>query len=31
MNLTVWYCLLGAAGMCFVAAFVLAKKKQSDK
>ena len=30
-NLTVWYCLLGAAGMCFVAAFVLAKKKQSDK
>ena len=31
MNLTVWYCLLGAAGICFVAAFVLAKKKQSDK
>ena len=31
MNLTVWYCLLGAAGVCFVAAFVLAKKKQSDK
>ena len=31
MNLTVWYCLLGAAGMCFAAAFVLAKKKQSEK
>ena len=31
MNLRVWYCLLGAAGVCFVAAFVLAKKKQSDK
>ena len=31
MNLTIWYCLLGAAGICFVAAFVLAKKKQSDK
>ena len=31
MNLTVWFCLLGVAGMGFVSAVVLAKKKQDDK
>ena len=31
MNLTVWFCLLGVAGMGFVSALVLLKKKQSDK
>ena len=31
MNLTVWFCLLGVAGMGFVSAVVLAKKKQDNK